>query len=205
MRRKNTLYPKDNIGCGEQDTWFVTFTFPIAIGEQKAEERVKEWLRRLRQTLALREDEVFVSYLLARQLRGVWHAHMEVKVQGLSKLDHKKWESKWSDITGRKVTNEITIHKTRRIPGIKRRRNGEEQVVSSIIKSEKKVVGEESHYVGGGTCMIMQVGQKYLSSRRKQEYVCTISGIRNYLACRHSSEMKADDLNRDSHTFLGIS
>jgi hypothetical protein len=181
------------------DTWFVTFTFAIAVGIHTAEEKIKEWLRRLRQTLVLREDEVFVSYFLSEQQRGVWHIHMEVKAPGLSELSQQRWEEKWAEITGRKVTHEITVHRTQHIPGIVRRRNGEEQVVSLIIKSEKEVIGEQTRYVGGGTCKIRQVGQTYISSRRKQEYVCTVEGIQWYLGKRHSNEMK------ESHTFLGIS
>ena len=199
MGRTNTSYPKGNVGWGEQDTWFVTFTFAIAVGTYTAEEKIKEWLRRLRQTLGLKEDEGFVSYLLAPQLRGVWHIHMEVKAPGLSELSQQRWQEKWAEITGRKVTHEITVHRTQHIPRIVRRRNGEEQVISSIIKSEKEVIGEQSHYVGGGTCVIRQVGRRYISSRRKQEYVCTVEGIQWYLGKRHSNEMK------ESYTFLGIS
>ena len=204
MGWKNTSYPKGNTGWGDQDTWFVSFTFPIVIGTQSAEEKVKEWLRRLRQTLGLEEDKVFFSYFLAPQLRGVWHIHMEVKAPGLSELSQQRWQEKWAEITGRKVTHEITVHRTQHIPGVVRRRNGEEQVVSSIIKSEKEVIGEQVRYVGGGTCVIRQVGQRYVSSRRKVQYTCTVEGIGWYLGKRHSNEMKADNLQRDNCTFLGI-
>jgi hypothetical protein len=195
----NTSYPKGNMGWGEQDTWFVSFTFPIVIGTQSAEEKVKEWLRRLRQTLGLKEEQIFSSYLLAPQSREIWHVHLIVRAIGLSQLDQKRWEGKWTEITGRKVTHEITVHRTQHIPGVVRRRNSEEQVVSLIIKSEKEVIGEQTRYVGGGTCVIRQVGRRYISSRRKQEYVCTVEGIQWYLGKRHSNEMK------ESHTFLGIS
>lgn len=188
-----------------QDTWFVTFTFAIAVGARTADEKVKEWLRRLRQTLVLREDEIFVSYFPSEQQRGVWHIHMEVKAPGLSELSQQRWEEKWSEITGRKVTHEITVHRTQHMPGVIRRRNGEQSTVSTIIKSEEEVIGQQSRYVGGGTCKIRQVGRRYVSSRRKVEYTCTVEGIGWYLGKRHSSEMKCDNLQRDDdHTFLGI-
>jgi hypothetical protein len=181
------------------DTWFVTFTFAIAVSTYTAEEKIKEWLRRLRQALVLKEDELFFSYLPSKQQRGVWHVHMVVKATGLSELDQKRWEGKWIEITGRKVIEDLTRHQTHRLPGVIRRRDGEETVVSYIRKSEKEVIGEQTRHVGGGTCKIRQVGQAYISSRRKQEYVCTVEGIQWYLGKRHSNEMK------ESHTFLGIS
>jgi hypothetical protein len=194
----NTSYPKGNTGWGEQDTWFVSFTFPIVIGTQSAEEKVKEWLRRLRQTLSLKEEQIFSSYLLAPQSREIWHVHLIVWAKGLSQLDQKRWEAKWIDITGRKVIDELTRHHTQHLPGVVRRRNGEETIVSHVIKSEEEVIGRQTHFVGGGTCKIRQVGQNYLS-RRKREYVCTLHGINNYLASRHSREMM------ESSTFIGIS
>ncbi|MGA2468360.1 MAG: hypothetical protein ABSH06_28960 [Thermodesulfobacteriota bacterium] len=203
MGRTNASSSRVNMEWNEQDTWFVTFTFAIAVGTYTAEEKIKEWLRRLRQTLVLKEDEMFVSSLFAPQDRGVWHVHMEVKAEGLNRLSQQRWEEKWADITGRKVTHEIALHRTHRVPGIIRRRNGEETVFP-IIKWEKEVIGEQVRYVGGGTCVIRQVGRKYISSRRKIEYTCTVEGIRWYLEKRHSSEMKADNLQKDSHNFLGI-
>jgi hypothetical protein len=196
--REDTTSLRGNMVQGEQDTWFVTFTFPIVIGEQMAEGKVKEWLRRLRQTLGLKEEQIFSSYFLAPQLRGVWHIHMVVKATGLSQLDHRRWEGKWIEITGRKVTEDLTRHHTHRLPGVKRRRDGVETVVSYIRKSEKEVIAQQTRFVGGGTCRIEQVGQTY-KSRRNREYVCTLDGIRHYLESRHSREMK------ESHQFLGIS
>lgn len=194
----NTSYPKGNMGWGEQDTWFVSFTFPIVIGTQSVEEKVKEWLRRLRQTLGLEEEQIFSSYLLAPQSREIWHVHLIVRAIGLSQLDQKRWEAKWIDITGRKVIDELTRHHTDHLPGVIRRRGGEETIVSHVIKSEEEVIGRQTHFVGGGTCKIRQIGQNYLS-RRKREYVCTLEGINNYLASRHSREMI------ESSTFIGIS
>jgi len=183
---------------GEQDTWFVTFTFPIVIREKKAEEKVKEWLRRLRQTLGFKEKQIFSSYFLAPQLRGIWHVHMIVRATGLSHLDQTKWEGKWIEITGRKVTEEFTRHHTHRLPGVIRRRDSEETVVSYVRKSEKEVIAQQTRFVGGGTCRIEQVGQTY-KSRSNREYVCTLDGISHYLESRHSREMK------ESHQFIGIS
>jgi hypothetical protein len=197
MRRENTSYPRGNMGSGEQDTWFVTFTFPIVIGEQKAEERVKEWLRRLRQTLGLEEEQIFSSHFPALQLRGVWHVHLIVRAKGLSQLDQKRWEGKWIEITGRKVIEDLTRHHTHRLPGVIRRRDGEETVVSHIRKSEEEIITQQICFVGGGTCKIKQVGQTY-KSRRNREYVCTLEGINNYLASRHSHEMA------QSPSFLGV-
>ena len=194
----NTSDSRGNMGWGEEDTWFVTFVFPVVIGEQMAEEKVKEWLRRLRQTLGLKEEQIFSSYLLAPQSREIWHVHLIVRAIGLSQLDQRRWEAKWIDITGRKVIDELTRHHTDHLPGVIRRRNGEETIVSHVIKSEEEVIGRQTHFVGGGTCKIRQVGQNYLS-RRKREYVCTLQGINNYLASRHSREMM------ESSTFIGIS
>jgi len=186
------------MGWNERATWFVTFTFPIVIEEHTAEEKVKEWLRRLRQSLGLKEEQIFSSYFLAPQLRGVWHVHLIVNAIGLNQLDQKKWEGKWAEITGRKVTEDLTHHHTHRLPGVIRRRGGEKTVVSYVRKSEKEIIAQQIHFVGGGTCRVRQVGQTYLS-RRNREYVCTLEGISHYLTKRHSREMM------ESHQFVGIS
>jgi len=199
MGRTNASSSGVNMGWGEQDTWFVTFTFAIAVGIYTAEEKIKEWLRRLRQTLVLNEENMFVSYLFAPQDRGVWHIHMEVKAEGLNRLSQQRWEEKWTEITGRKVTEELRKYETVRVPAVIRRRCGQQDVVTYIREPWSYVVSEISHYTGGGTCKIRQVGQTYISSRRKQEYVCTVEGIQWYLGKRHSNEIK------ESHTFLGIS
>jgi hypothetical protein len=198
MGRTNASSSGVSIEWDEQDTWFVTFTFPIVIGTQSAEEKVKEWLRRLRQTLVLKENEVFFSYLLAPQSREIWHVHLIVRALGLGQIDQKRWEGKWTEITGRKVIDELTRHRTQHLPGVIRRRGSEETIVSHVIKSEEEVIGRQTHFAGGGTCKIRQVGQNYLS-RRKREYICTLEGVNNYLASRHSREMM------ENSTFIGIS
>lgn len=187
-----------------EDSWFVTFTFPIVVSSYTADKKIKEWLRRLRQTLVLKEDEIFYSYLSKEQLRGVWHIHMEVKAPGLSELSQQRWEEKWAEITGIKKVEEVRKYDTVRVPGIIRRRSGCPDSVTYIREPWSYVVDENVKHVGGGTCVIRQVGQKYVSSRRKIEYTCTVEGIRWYLEKRHSSEMKCDNLQRDDHTFLGI-
>lgn len=189
-----------NMGWGEQDTWFVTFTFAIAIGTYTAEEKIREWLRRLRQTLVLKEDEMFVSSLFAPQDRGVWHVHMEVKAEGLNRLSQQRWEEKWVEITGRRVVEEVRKYETVRVPGVIRRRCGCPDSVTYIREPWSYVVGENVKFVGGGTCKIRQVGQTY-QSRSNKQYVCTVEGIRNYLTKRHSHEMDQDY----NHQFLGIS
>jgi hypothetical protein len=200
MGSTNTSYPKGNVSWGVQDTWFVTFTFAIAVGTHTAEGKIREWLRRLRQTLVLNEEDMFVSYLFAPQDRGVWHIHMEVKAEGLNRLSQQRWEEKWSEITGRRVVEEITKHETTRVPAIIRRREGCPDSVTYTRNVTINVMGENAHYIGGGTCKIRQVGQTY-QGRRNQDYVCTREGIRHYLETRHSH-----DFNQDyNHNFLGIS
>lgn len=197
-----------------EDRWFLTFTFPMAIRFQSqfthghdlctGDEKIKEWLRRLRQTLRLKEDEIFYSYFPAEQQRGTWHVHMEIKAEGLSELSQQRWEEKWSEITGRKVVEEVRKYETVRVPGVIRRRSGCPDSVTYIREPWSYVVDENVKFVGGGTCKIRQVGQRYVSSRRKKEYICSVDGFRWYLGKRHSNDMKCDNLQKDNHTFLGI-
>jgi hypothetical protein len=141
----------------ERECWFATFSFPFNIRRPVAEEKLKEWIRRLRQTLCLKKDEIFYVYMFAQQIREVLHIHMVLKALGLSNLDRKRWENKWTEITGQKEVNYSTRIRNHRHPGVVRRRNGEGTVVTSVVEYEKEVICTEFRYRGGGTCKIHPV------------------------------------------------
>ena len=89
---------RDSMEYGE--CWFVTLSFAFNISRYTAEQKVKEWLRRLGQVLKLKEHEMQVEYIFAYQSREVLHCHLIVAAKGLHQLDHERWEDKWLQITG---------------------------------------------------------------------------------------------------------
>ena len=169
---------------GEKESWFVTFSFPFNIRRPVAEEKLKEWIRRLRQTLCLKEDEIFFVCVFAQQIREVLHIHMVLKALGLSNLDRKRWENKWTEITGQKEVKTSTKIRTHRHPGVIRRRNGEETTITSVIEYEKEVIDTEIRYKGGGTCKIHPV--------QKDCKGYTPEGVARYIVARHNREVSSD-------------
>lgn len=184
----------------DQDSWFCSMTFPHILSINNAEKQVKEWLRRLRQTLGLTEDQVFSSYLFAPQLRGVWHVHMMVRAKGLSSLDQERWEEKWYEITAHKWSKDITVKHSSLVPRTIIRRGNEEFVSKWESKFEDVVVGKNTWFGSGGTCKIRQVGNEYIS-RHNNKYICDFEGINSYMKKRHSHEMFDPQFNR---AFVGL-
>ncbi len=169
---------------GSQECWFVTFSFPFDVRQPVAEEKLNEWIRRLRQALRLKEDEISCDYVLAHQMRGVFHIHALVRAKGLSNLDQNRWENKWMEITGQKeVVKSIQI-KTHRHAGVIRRRNAEETVVSSVIEHDEEVIETETCYRGGGTCQVKPI--------QKDGKGYTAEGVARYIVARHSREVSSD-------------
>jgi hypothetical protein len=167
-----------------EEVWFVTFSFPFNIRPPVAEVKLKEWIRRLRQTLRLSEDQISCEYVYAPQLREVLHIHMVLSAKGLNNLDRKRWENKWTEITGRKnIINSSTI-RTHRHAGVVRRRNGEETVAGSVIEYEKEVISSETYCTGGGSCRIEPI--------QKDGDGYTPEGVAGYIVARHSREVISD-------------
>jgi len=169
---------------GNQECWFVTFSFPFDVCRPVAEEKLNEWIRRLRQTLGLKEEEISCDYVFARQIRGAFHIHALVTAKGLSKLDRNRWENKWTEITGQKKVMESIQIKTHRHPGVIRRRNEEETVVSSVIEYDEEVIDTETSYRGGGTCRVKPI--------QKDGKGYTPEGVARYIEARHSREVSSD-------------
>lgn len=169
---------------GGKESWFVTFSFPFNVRRPVAEEKLKEWIRRLRQALDLEEDEIFCEYVLAEQIREVFHIHAVVIARGLSKLDQDRWENKWTEITGQKKIKNCVKIRIHRHPGVIRRRDGEERVASSVIECEKEITNTETYYTGGGTCRVEPIQEN------PEGY--TPPGVAGYIVARHSREVISD-------------
>lgn len=167
-----------------EESWFATFSFPFNIRRSVAEEKFKDWIRRLRQVLRLREEEVSCESVYAQQKREVLHIHALITAEGLSKLDRSRWENKWTEITGQKEVKTSTKIRTHRHPGVIRRRNGEETVVTSVTEYEKEVIDTEIRHKGAGTCRIKPV--------QKDGKGYTPEGVVGYIVARHSREVSSD-------------
>ena len=89
--------------------WFVTLSFKFNVERPVAERNVKEWLRRLRQVLHIKEDEMEVYAVFDYQVREVFHVHLLVKANGLFSLKPSIWEDKWFDVSNLNHTAKIVL------------------------------------------------------------------------------------------------
>lgn len=172
-----------SILSSEEDVWWATFTFAFDIPKATAEERLNEFIRRLRQALGLKEKEISFYPIFSLQQRKVWHIHTIIIVKGLFELDPARWERKWEEMTAFKKESLVyTKFKTRRQPSVIRRRGGKEQIVRYIRAVQNEEV-KTTQLVGGGTCEIIPVGWD-------KEY--TPERVAGYLLARHSYEIILD-------------
>jgi hypothetical protein len=165
-------------------SWFVTFSFPFNIKRPVAEAKVNEWISRLRQTLCLNEDQMFATIVYAPQLREVLHVHTIIGAKGLAGLDRKRWEEKWTEITGRKKTDTSEIVLTHRHAGVIRRRDGEERVVRWVLDVETEAINSHTYYKGGGTCRIKPIA--------KDGTGYNLEAVARYIVKRHAREVSRD-------------
>lgn len=91
-------------GCKTENVWFATLTFRKDVSLPRAENLVREYIRRLSVAVGghPRGKATRLRYALAReyQQRGVIHYHVIIHGVGLSNLSRRRWEEKWNRMAG---------------------------------------------------------------------------------------------------------